>query len=173
MGRLYQRAASGTVINLSLEITPTLVRFQRIAGRFSNFIPVLGGRVDVAARRLIRRMFQTQGRASGRGQWPALTERYKAVRQFPEKPLLRQSDELFNALTVKGHQDQEVVLERDRYSITVADNAGKLRARFVGHQRGVPEYKVPVRQMIPDPLPKTFIEEVRKAVRAYIVRGET
>jgi hypothetical protein len=180
LGQHHQRPAGRAVIDVSvvLEVTPTLVRFQRIAGRFSDFKPVLGGRVDVASRRLIRRMFATQGRASGRGQWAPLTERYvRQRRQFPTRPLLRQTDAMYEALTVRGHPDQETILERDRYAITVAedatDDAGRsIRARFVGHQRGVPESGVPARPMIPDPLPKTFIDEVRRAVRAYIVRGE-
>jgi len=160
-------------LKTELEITPTLIRFERLAGRFSNFIPVLGGRVDVLARRLIRRMFDTQGRASGRGQWQALTENYKKRRQFPGKPLLRQLDELYDALTRKGDANQAVILEKDRYSLSVSEAAGRIRARFVGHQLGVPESNLPARQMIPDPLPQTFINDVRRAVRAYILEGET
>lgn len=159
-------------IEPTLEITPALIRFERIAGRFSNFKPVLGGRVDVLARQLIRRQFLTQGRASGRGQWARLTDRYKAVRVLPERPILRQSEGLFEALTQKGHPDQAVVLERNRYALSIKEGA-ETRARFVGHQLGVPESRVPARQMIPDPLPKTFIADVKRAVKAYIVRGET
>lgn len=174
MEQHYQRTPGGAVIDLSvsLDVTPQVVRFERIAGRFTDFRPVMGGRVDVAARRLVRRMFLTQGRAGGRGQWPKLTDRYvRAQRVFPDRPILRQTDDLFDALTVRGHPNQELVLEKDRYSLSVAEGAGKVRARFVGHQLGVPESKVPVRQMIPDPLPKTFIAEIRKAVMSYIVRG--
>lgn len=160
-------------LSTELEITPALIRFERIAGRFSNFIPVMGGRVDVLARGLIRRMFDTQGRASGRGQWQALTERYKKARPLPDRPLLRQSDELYDALTRKGDVNQELILERNRYSLSVSSAAGRVRARFVGHQLGVPEKNLPARQIIPDPLPQTFIRQVRQAVKAYIVRGET
>lgn len=159
-------------IRTDLTITPTLVRFDRIAGRFSNFIPVLGGRVDVLARRLIRRMFETEGRASGQGRWAALSERYKLRRQFPDRPLLRQTDDLYNALVKKGDVNQELILERNRYSLSVSTAAGRIRARFVGHQLGVPDFNVPARPMIPDPLPQTFISQVRQAVKSYIVRGE-
>jgi hypothetical protein len=78
---------------------------------------------------------------------------------------------LFNALTKRGDPNQALVLERDHYSITVSEAAGRIRARFVGHQLGVPESHVPERQMIPDPLPGTFIADVRRAAKAYIVRG--
>jgi hypothetical protein len=159
-------------LRTDLNITPALVKFQRLAGRFTNFRPVLGGRVDVLARRLIRQQFQTQGRASGRGQWPALQPTYLLRRVLPDKPILRQSDGLFEALTKKGHPDQEVVLEPNRYSLTIAEGADT-RARFIGHQLGIPESNVPVRQMIPDPLPKTFIDEVRRAVKSYVVEGRT
>jgi hypothetical protein len=156
-----------------LELTPAIVRFTRLAGRFTNFVPVLGGRVDVLARGLIRRQFDTKGRAGGRGPWRGLTTNYLKRRKFPDRPLLRQDDELYDALTKRGHPDQDVTLEKDRYSLTVDEGAGKVRAKFVGHQLGVPLVKLPVRQVIPDPLPKSFITEVRQAVKAYVVRGAT
>jgi hypothetical protein len=156
----------------SLDITPELIRLNRIAGRFSNFKPVLGGRVDVLARRLIRRQFETEGRAGGQGGWKKLTPTYLARRVLPGKPILRQSDGLFEALTQKGHADQQVVLEKDLYSLTI-DESADTHARFVGHQLGVPRSNLPARQMIPDPLPKNFINEVRQAVKAYVVRGDT
>lgn len=162
----------------SLTLTPQIIRFTRLAGRFTNFVPVLGGRVDVLARGLIRRQFQTLGRASGRGQWRALQPTYVARRKFPDRPTLRQTDALYDALTKRGHPDQELVLDPDHYSLTVSetatDESGRsIRARFIGHQLGVPRFNVPVRQVIPDPLPKTFLAEVRRAVKAYVVRGET
>jgi hypothetical protein len=160
-------------VRTTLDITPALVRFQRIAGRFTNFVPVMGGRVDVLARRLIKRQFDTEGRASGRGRWAPLTENYKKRRVFPDRPLLRQTDELYNALVRRGDANQDLILERNRYSLSVSEAAGRVRARFVGHQLGNPDYNLPARQMIPDPLPKNFIEQVRRAVKAYIVRGET
>jgi hypothetical protein len=159
-------------LKVSLDITPALIKFERLAGRFSNFVPVMGGRVDVLARRLIRRMFDTQGRAGGRGQWQALTPNYLRRRLLPGKPILRQSDALYEALTQKGNVNQELILEKDRYSLSVSETAGLIRASFVGHQLGVPESNLPARQMIPDPLPQTFINEVRRAVKAYIVTGE-
>lgn len=156
-----------------ITLTPEIVKFQRLAGRFTNFKPVLGGRVDVLARALIRRQFQTLGRASGRGQWPALTQQYRKRRKFPDRPTLRQTDALFDALTKRGHPDQDVVLEADHYSLTVSESAGEVRAKFIGHQFGVPRFNVPARQMIPDPLPKSFLDDVRRAVKTYIVRGDT
>jgi len=162
----------------ALELSPAIVKFERLAGRFTNFVPVMGGRIDVLARRLIRRQFETQGRAAGRGQWPGLTPTYRKRRQFPDRPLLRQTDALYDALTKRGHPNQQLVLARDRYSLTVAEGAQdqegrSVRARFIGHQLGVPVSHVPVRQVIPDPLPRTFIHDCRRAVKAYVVRNET
>jgi hypothetical protein len=157
----------------ALTVTTALVRFERLAGRYTDFTPDLGGRVDVLAREMIRRQFETEGRASGRGQWRALTENYLKRRVFPGLPKLRQSDALFNALTKRNDPNAEISVSRDHYSRTVSPSAGKVRASFVGHQLGVPEFNVPVRQMIPDPLPKSFIEEFRQVVMSYVVRGET
>lgn len=159
-------------IRTDLEITTALIKFERLAGRFTNFEPVMGGRVDVLARQLIRRMFETEGRASGRGQWQALSPNYLKRRVLPSKPLLRQSDGLYEALTQRGNANQELTLSRNTYSLTVAESSD-IRARFIGHQRGVPSSNLPARPMIPDPLPQTFIQSVRKAVKSYIVRGET
>ena len=159
-------------VDVGLDITPALVRFKRLAGRFTDFRPVLGGRVDVAARRLIRRQFLSEGRAGvGGGGWPALQPTYLLRRVLPDRPMLRQSDGLFEALTKRGHPDQELVLERHRYALTIAEDADT-RARFVGHQLGIPESNVPERQMIPDPVPKTFIDEVRGLVKSYVVTGK-
>lgn len=162
----------------ALEIDSTISKLNVIAGRFSNFIPVMGGRVDVAARRLIRRQFDTQGRASGRGSWAPLTERYEAVREFPNKPLLRQTDALYRALTKRGDPNQELTLTPFRYALTVREGAQDSRgrnihARFVGHQLGVPRSNLPARQMIPDPLPKTFITELRAIIKAYVLTGRS
>ncbi len=165
------------VVQVSLDLTAALLKTTRLAGRFSDFTPVLGGRVDVAARRLIRRMFETQGRASGQGQWPALSQSYLPRREFPRRPMLRQTDALYNALTKRGHPDQEIVLEPDLYSLTVAEGATddrgrSIRARFIGHQTGN-NPPLPQRQMIPDPLPGTFLDEVRRLIKAYVLLGKT
>lgn len=164
--------------DVALELTPAIVKFERLAGRFTNFVPVLGGRIDVLARQLIRRQFETAGRAAGRGSWRGLTPTYSKRRRFPGRPLLRQTDALYDALTRRGHPNQQLVLARDRYSLTVAEGAQdregrSVRARFIGHQLGVPRFNVPVRQVIPDPLPRTFIDDCRRAVKAYVVRNET
>ena len=161
------------IVGVELDITPALVRFERLAGRFTNFIPVMGGRVDVLARRLIKRQFDTEGRVgAGGGGWEPLSRDYLKRRVIPGKPLLRQSDGLYEALTRRGHPDQELILEKNRYSLSIADGA-ETRARFVGHQLGVPSSNLPARQMIPDPLPQTFIRDVRNALKSYIVRGDT
>ncbi|MBA3684608.1 MAG: hypothetical protein H0W72_05135 [Planctomycetes bacterium] len=165
-------------LEVSLDITPAVIRLERIAGRYSNFSPVLGGRVDVLARGLIRRMFLTQGRASGRGQWARLTERYLARRRFPAQPLLRQTDALYRTLTEKGAPGQRTVLTPNQYSLSVDPSADDtdgrpIIARFIGHQRGVPESNLPAREIIPDPLPQSFIQQVRNAVKAYVVTGRS
>jgi len=157
-------------LGVGLNLTPALQRLERLAGRFTNFKPVLGGRVDVLARRLIRKQFETEGRASGRGKWQALSPTYLLRRVLKDKPILRQSDGLFEALTKRGHPDQELVLEKDHYGLSISPDADT-HARFIGHQFGIPKSNVPVRQMIPDPLPKTFVDELRRAVKSYIVNG--
>lgn len=156
-------------VETTLTITPELVKFERLAGRFSDFTPVLGGRVDVLARQLIRRMFETEGRAGGRGGWKGLSPNYLKRRVLPDRPILRQSDGLFEALTRRGHPDQEVVLEPEEYSLTIGEGT-EPHARFIGHQLGIARSSVPQRQMIPDPLPRSFIDDVRRAVKAYVVR---
>jgi hypothetical protein len=176
-GRTAVASVRVIAVETELEITPALARTQRLAGRFTNFKPVLGGRVDVAARDLIRRMFRTQGRAGPQGKWEALKPSYLKRRQLPLRPILRQGDALYDALTKRGHPHQRVTLEADRYALTVDEAAvddknRSIRARFIGHQFGVPRYKVPERQIIPDPVPKTFFDKIRRLVRAYIVRGE-
>lgn len=156
----------------SLEITPALVRFKTLAGRFTDFTPVMGGRIDVAARRYIRRHFETEGRAgAGGGGWEALTANYLKRRVHPNRPILRQEDGLFDALTQRGNENQLVVMEPDLYSITV-DPDSEVHARFVGHMFGIPRSNLPARPPIPEPS-KTFIKEVSDIVRSYVLTGKS
>lgn len=157
-------------LRAGLDITTALLRLKRLAGRFTDFRPVLGGRVDVLARQLIRRQFETEGRASGRGRWPALSPTYLLRRVLKDRPILRQSDGLFEAFTTKNHPDQDYVLTETTYHLTLKEDADAY-PRFIGHQFGIPRSNVPVRQVIPDPLPRSFIDEVRRAVKSYVVHG--
>lgn len=163
-------------IQTEISVTPGLLKTERLAGRFSDFKPLLGGRIDVITRRFLRRVFETQGRATGQGGWKKLSKSW-LLRRIPGRPILRQTDALYDALTKRGHPNQEVVLEEDLYSLTVAEGATdkkgrSIRDRFIGHQTGN-NPPLPRRAIIPDEMPKTFIQECRKAVLAYVVRGET
>ena len=156
----------------SIDITPALVRFATLAGRWTDFTPVLGGRVDTAARNLIRRQFETEGRAGVGPGWEKLSKRYVEEERDPAgAPILQQTRGLMEALTQRGHGDQDLILEPEVYSLTIAEDA-ETHPRFMGHQYGVPRKNVPQRQVIPDPLPKTFITEIRKIVRSYVVYGK-
>lgn len=151
---------------VEVDVTPALIKFNRIAGRFSNFKPLAGGRVDVIVRRMIRRQFDTQG---GNRRWPALKPWYAAAkrRAVGNKRILRYSDRLYNALTVKNAEGQVLTLEKDHYNLSVNP---ELMGRARAHQFGLGY--MPVRRFIPDPLPKSFIADLKRAAKAYIVRGE-
>jgi hypothetical protein len=156
----------------SVDITTALVRFDTLAGRWTDFTPVLGGRVDVAVRGLLRRQFETEGRAGTGSGWEKLTTRYvDEERKGAAHPILQKDGGLMAALTKRGHGDQELILDPEVYSLTIAEDA-ETHPRFMGHQYGVPKKNVPVRQPIPDPLPKTFIREMQQIVRSYVVYGK-
>lgn len=168
------------VPEVTLDISKALHGFERLAGRFSDFTPVMGGRLDVAARALIRRQFETQGRAGagGGGGWKHLTARYakqKARDEFGRdrmNRIMQRTDSLFRTLTVKGEPGQFFRATRTSYRLGVDPNAidptGRdLYPRFIAAQLGIAPQ--PERQVIPDPLPKGFIRDVQRILATYIV----
>jgi hypothetical protein len=152
---------------VNVEVTPAMLRVNRIAGRFSNFVPLVGGRVDVITRQLIKRQFATQGRAAGRGRWRSLRPWYAEWKRSigkGRKPIMRLTDRLYNALTKRAAVGQVVQASQDRYVLTVTQD---LMPRLRAHQLGLSNN--PVRQVIPKPPPKSYMEELRKATRSYVI----
>lgn len=156
------------MIEVAVTITPALVRLNRLAGRFTNFKPVLGGKVDVIARRFMKRRFESEGRVGGGGKWQKLTPRYAAWK-FSRVPrsrkILQLNQTMYNAFTKRGAPMQRVTSEKDEYSLTVT---GKVQMIAMAHTSGAGG-RLPVRVVVPDPLPKTLITELRQAIRSYVV----
>jgi hypothetical protein len=159
------------VIEVGIEITPALVKFNRIAGRFTNFEPVLGGRIDVAVRKFMRERFESEGRVGGGGRWVKLTPKYAAWKRVTgrgSRKILQYSGEMMAAFTERGAPHQVLTTGPDYYHLSVDEEIQK-RAR--GHQHGWVPTGLPIRKIVPDNLPLNFITALRKIAKSYVVTG--
>lgn len=157
---------------IEVEITPAMVMFDRLAGRFSNFVPIAGGRLDVAVRDFFRRRFESEGRVGGGGKWVGLKPWYakwKRLRVGGRK-LLQFKGGLLSAFTRRHDPHQILILTRDSYTLTVDE---EIQPRARAHQRGAPSINLPARKIVPDSLPRNFLNELKQILIGYIVRGQT
>lgn len=154
---------------VAVEVTPAIARFNRIAGRFSNFVPLAGGKVDVLVRNMIRRQLDSEGAAFGKP-YKALNPDYAKWKRkkYGRKRILVRKGQMREAFVQKKGPSQILTLRKDFYRLAARGQVAK-RASMHQYGRG----NNPVRQIIPDPLPESFLQELNRAVRSYIIRGET
>lgn len=158
--------------DFEVQITPALVKLNRIAGRFNNFEPVMGGRLDVAVRDFFRRRFESEGRVGGGGRWKKLTTSYSSFKRSRggRRRILQLSGKMMEAYSKRNAEHQIIRTGKDFYELSVDET---IAPRVAGHTRGNPRFKLPKRPIKPRTYPKSFIEELRQAVKGYVIRGET
>lgn len=149
------------IINWRADIGPVTGSLRRLLGRARNLRPVLLGRVAQIMRQTTRENFESEG-ALATPPWPPLTE---AVARRPRIGVLRVTDELFRSLTQPGGRSIMAV-----HSDGKTLRYGSLLRRHRFHQLGTS--KMPARQPIPDPLPARTLEELRVAIRLWVVLGQ-
>lgn len=154
------------IFDVAVEITPAMVKFNRLAGRFSNFIPLSGGRLDVAVRDFLKRRFESEGRVGGGGRWVQLSPSYREFKKAKvgSKKLLQFRGSMMDAFTKKGAPHQILNLTPTSYELTV-DESTQRKAR--SHQWGNPDTHLPARVIVPPTLPNNFIDQLRRVVMSY------
>jgi hypothetical protein len=150
------------VFLLTAKFSVSLATLLRsLTARLKNLRPVFLGRVDAAFKQMFREHFES----SGEGLWQPLTARTIARKQlkWPSRAdlILRASDTLFDSLVSDTtHTVMQVGFTSYR--------RGTDLSYAIPHQLGI---GVPLRQVIPDPLPASFVQKIRAIVQDYLMTG--
>lgn len=145
-------------------------KLARIQGRFATMRGGLDRRsVDELEAKFVtfaRRQFQTNGGAGGE-KWAELrpsTLAQKAAKGTLSRGILRDTMEMYHMLT-----DQRSDMRRWER----APNGAKvsfLLEYFKAHQTGTK--RMEARPVYPDPLPESFIEQIKNTIRGFLLEGE-
>jgi hypothetical protein len=154
-------------VRVLVQAEGALKRTRDLQGRFANPEKVIVGPVRELFHRAMKQQYSTRGRWGGK-RWANLkpsTVRRKMYEGTYGKGVLRRTDRLFNALTGRDKQDFEVVVNGKHVSFVV-----KVPYAF-RHQQGQPG-RMAARELIPDPMPESFMVALRNRVKGYLVTGE-
>ena len=145
-------------------------RLARLNGRFAKskhgLDPATIGELERKFIAFAKRQFETQVAAGGQ-KWDKLAPRtlaMKAARGTLSKGILKDTEEMFRMLTASKHEDRR--WER-------SPNGAKVfftMQRFRHHQEGTK--RMPARPVYPDPLPPSFIQELKNTITGYLLEGE-
>lgn len=152
-------------------MTRKLTKAQRLLAelpnRLANLRPLMQRVVVPEVDRMMLRHWNSKGAAFGRpwAPWAAATLAKRKRKGNTAKGILRDTDHLFKALFRARASDSR--LRSVPGGIRLALNTGVRHAIF--HQLGTEN--MPERQVIPDPLPVTFVRHVRALIKDYVLTG--
>lgn len=141
-------------------------RIARIAGRFARFGPGVADRIERLIHDAMQKQYQTRGRWGG-ARWANLrpeTVRRKKLAGTYHKGVLRHSDRLYDALVRGSRPDFEMEVTDDTARAVVNVEYAAL------HQTGTKH--MVARPPIPDPMPESFMDDLRNIVSGYFVEIE-
>ncbi len=159
------------MITVAVNYNPRLTRGEQnllaIPNRLANLRPVMVGAIAPAANRMLARHWESKGAAFGHkwATWAPSTLRKRLAKGNAEKGILRDTDHLYKTIIrVRSGDDRLRVIQGGlRLQLNTRE------AKAVYHQVGT--QFMPERQVIPDPLPKSFRSEVRALLRKFILSG--
>lgn len=153
---------------VEIDHEPARKKLTRLQGKFANFKPVMEGPVRELVRKALIQQFRTRGGYGGK-KWAPLKqstiERKRDLGVLSLGPLKR-TRRLYLAATSRDHPDQEVRVGKDGFFFRINLPYGIL------HQVGSPGGRMPAREVVPDPMPEEFMQELRKSIRGYLVAVE-
>lgn len=159
------------VVNYSPRLTKAEQEIIKMPNRLKDLRPLMKQSIVPRLDRMLKRHWDSKGAAFGHKwvAWSDVTRRKRVAKGNAAKGILRDTDHLFKAVFRQRKTDDRlrVVAGGIRFQANVAVKYA------LAHQKGVPERNLPVRQVIPDPLPRSFTQEVRAIVREYILTGKT
>lgn len=148
-------------------------KFARLNHLFANFRPVMAGPVRTLVRKAVIEQFRTRGRWGG-SEWQELAEstiaRKRAAGVLRKGPL-KFTSKLYASLTVIGHPLRRERITKQGYTLRSMRRSRKGFPIGAAHQTGTSDGHVPQREIFPQPMPASFIRELRSVVRGYLVEG--
>lgn len=163
---------AGSLIRVEVNYKPRLTRGEQallaLPGRLRGLRRLMIQGIAPAVNRMLKRHWDSKGAAFGHAwaPWAPSTLAARIRKGNASKGLLRDTDHLFRVLFRVRSTD-------DRLKVV----AGGLRLQLntgvpygIFHQVGTST--MPERQIIPDPLPGSFVRTVRDIVRVYMLTGK-
>lgn len=164
-------------IRVELQTEPWEKKLRFLRGRFGNLRPVMEGPIRQLVRRAIDQQRKTQGAYGGKT-WPPLSD-YTIKRKEREgkavpNPLVFDGT-LYESLLKVGSNSWREEITSQGYtlrSMAAVDRGDDWDGYPYGltHQLGLAN--VPMRQIIPNPMPGSFIRDLRRHLRGYLVGVE-
>jgi phage gpG-like protein len=153
-------------INVSMDLSQTLVALTGVSGRVKNLRPVFHGPIDQSVSELFSAQFHTEGAFGGR-RWAALSQ--QTIKQRMQRGrgrggILRDTSRLWASLVKRGSPEGIRAITDSRYRRGTAVPY----ARF--HQEGTK--RMPQRQVIPDPMPKVVEDAWVRIIANYVQTGD-
>lgn len=139
-------------------------RLKRMQGRFARWDEVLG-ELENKFITFAKKQFATEGQAGGE-KWEPLAPRTVAMKSKKgtlPNGVLRDTMEMYRMLT-----DKNTPLRQWRVTAKGAQVEFML-PRFKFHQVGTK--RMPARPVYPDPLPDSFIRDLKNTITGFVVEG--
>jgi hypothetical protein len=159
------------MIIVAVDYNPRLTKGEQallvLPNRMKNLRPVMIASIAPAVNKMLKRHWDTLGKAFGHpwAPWAESTLRQRIKKGNAGKGLMRDSDHLFKTLFQSRVADNR--LRSIRGGLRLQLNTSVPYAVY--HQVGTSF--MPERQVIPDPLPPTFIRQVRALLREFLLTG--
>lgn len=156
-------------LRVVLQMEEAQKRARDLAGRFSNFRPVMEGPVRKLVTEMIGRQFSTRGRFGGTPWAPLAKSTIERKRQHPEwiQAPMRRTDRMLQSLTNPNSADFEEIITPQGYTRRSLVRYAKY------HQSTEPRSgRLPRRPVIPDTIPQPYIVKLRNMLKGYLITGE-
>lgn len=143
-------------------------RLLTLPNRLRNLRPVMQRGIAPAFNRMELRHIRSKGAAFGRrwAPWAPSTLAARIRKGNAGKGLLNDTGRMFRTLLRARENDSR--LKATPNGVSINFNIGDKKAIF--HQVGTS--RMPERQVIPDPLPRSFMAECRAILREFIATGK-
>lgn len=143
---------------------------MKLPNRLADLRSLMKDEIVPETNRMLLRHWDTKGAAYGHtwAPWAEATLQKRLRKGNVEKGILRDTDHLFKTLFRERSADSR--LRAIPGGIRLALNVGVRYA--ILHQKGVPERNLPIRQVIPDPLPPSFVKRVKVIIGQFVRTGK-
>lgn len=154
-------------VTMTRKLTKAQQQLAELPNRLANLRPLMQKVVVPEVDAMLLRHWNSKGAAFGRAwaAWAPATLIKRTRKGNVSKGILRDTDHLFKALFRARAADSR--LRSVPGGIRLALNTGVRHAIF--HQLGTET--MPARQVIPDPLPPSFVRRIRALIKDFVLTG--